>query len=228
MLCLDLVGHMKAGSTLQLVFVSLLLLGGITEAAGKGKAAGDRVYQWTDEDGVRHYGDRVPPEYATHERIVLNQHGVEVGRLAGQKTEEEKATEIRRAELLAEQRKVRDAAVLRDKVLLSTYLSIEEIEALRDRRIALVAGQIRVTQIYLDNLRNKLMKLEKEAKRYAPYSKTPNAKPIDGKLSRELSDTLDSIMLYEQNLARYHGEQNQLMAKFTADINRFRKLHSLN
>jgi hypothetical protein len=219
---------MKSGSTLQLAFLSLLLLGGTAEAAGKRKGANDRVYQWTDDDGVTHYGDRVPPEYATHERIVLNQHGVEVGRQAGEKTEEEKASEKRRTELLTEQRKVRDAAVLRDKVLLSTYLSIEEIEALRDRRIGLVAGQIRVTQIYLNNLRTKLIKLEKEAKRFAPYSKEANAKPIDGKLSRELSDTLDSIMLYEQNLARYNGEQSQLMAKFQADINRFRKLHSFN
>ena len=104
--------------------------------------------------------------------------------------------------LLAEQRKARDAALLRDKVLLSTYLSVEEIEALRDRRIELVAGQIRVTQIYLDNLRNKLLKLEKEAQRFSPYSSDPDARPIDEKLARELSDTLDSIMLYEQNLSR--------------------------
>ena len=72
------------------------------------------------------------------------------------------------------------------------------------------------------------IKLEKEAQRFSPYSKDPNARPIDEKLARELSDTLDSIMLYEQNLARSKREQNQLKAKISADINRFKELHALN
>ena len=185
------------------------------------------VFRWEDENGVMHYGDRVPPEHADRGHDVLNEQGVTVDSVEGVKTPEQKAEEQRREELLAQQRKARDAALLRDKVLLSTYLSVEEIEALRDRRIELVAGQIRVTQIYLDNLRQKLLKLEKEAQRFAPYSSDPDARPIDEKLARELSDTLDSIMLYEQNLARSRREQNQLMAKFDADIDRFRELHSL-
>jgi hypothetical protein len=187
-----------------------------------------QVYHWTDNEGVMHYGDRVPPEFATSGHIVLNEQGIEIDRVDGEKTAEEKAEQNRRAELLAEQRTVRDAALLRDKVLLSTYLSINEIEALRDRRIEMVAGQIRVTQVYLDNLREKLLKLEKEAQRFSPYSTNPDARPIDEKLARELSDTLDSIMLYEQNLARSRQEQDQLMAKFSADIDRFKELHALN
>ena len=35
-------------------------------------------------------------------------------------------------------------------------------------------------------------------------------------------------MLYEQNLARSRREQDQLMAKFAADIDRFRELTTLN
>ena len=186
------------------------------------------MYRWEDSEGTVHYGDAVPPEHAARGHSLINEYGVEIGRVAGERSAEEKAAEKRRAELLAEQRKARDAALLRDKVLLSTYLSVEEIEALRDRRIELVAGQIRVTQIYLDNLRQKLLKLEKEAQRFSPYSTNPDARPIDEKLARELSDTLDSIMLYEQNLARSRQEQNQLMAKFDSDIGRFRELRSLN
>jgi hypothetical protein len=215
---------MKPGKTLQLVTVAALLWVGTAVADTKAS----EVYFWTDNDGVRHYGDRVPPEFASTGHIVLNEQGIEIDRIDGELTADQKAEKKRRAELLAEQRKVRDAAVLRDKVLLSTYLSINEIEALRDRRIELVAGQIRVTQIYLDNLREKILKLEKEAQRFSPYSTNPNARPIDEKLARELSNTLDSIMLYEQNLARSRREQDQLMAKFSADIDRFKELHALN
>jgi hypothetical protein len=87
---------------------------------------------------------------------------------------------------------------------------------------------MRVIQIYLDNLREKLLKLERESQRFSPYSKDPNARPIDEKLARELSDTLDSIMLYEKNMAKTRKEKFDLNAKFAADIDRFNELHSLN
>ena len=74
----------------------------------------------------------------------------------------------------------------------------------------------------------KLLGLEREAQRFHPYSTNPDAPPIDQRLARELSNTLDSILLYEQNLARLNGEQDQLASKFAADIERFAKLTSLN
>jgi hypothetical protein len=187
-----------------------------------------RAYRWVDSEGVTHYGDRVPPEYAGSRLSVLNEQGVKVNSIVGTKTPEELAEEERQRQIRAEQIKKRDAALLRDRVLLSTYLSVEEIEALRDRRMELVEGQMRVIQIYLDNLREKLIKLERESQRFSPYSSDPNARPIDEKLARELSDTLDSIMLYEKNLAKTRNEHNTLDAKFAADITRFEDLHSFN
>ncbi|MGI9290298.1 MAG: DUF4124 domain-containing protein [Gammaproteobacteria bacterium] len=215
---------MKAKQLITLVTAVLVCMSG-PAIAGKHK---DSVYHWTDKDGVMHYGDRIPPEHSSTGHVLLNDQGIEIGRVDGEKTEAEKEAARRQAELLAEKRKARDASLLRDKVLLSTYLSIDEIEALRDRRIELVAGQIRVTQIYLDNLRGKLLGLEKEAQRFHPYSTNPDARPIDQKLARELSNTLDSILLYEQNMARLRNEQDQLAAKFAADISRFEQLTTLN
>ena len=187
-----------------------------------------KAYRWTDDQGAIHYGDRVPPQYANNELAILNEQGVEVAHITGKKTDAQLAEDARQRAIRAEQIKKRDAALLRDRVLLSTYLSIEEIEALRDRRIELVEGQMRVTQIYLDNLREKLLKLERETQRFKPYSKDPNARPIDEKLARELSDTLDSIMLYEKNMSKSRREQAELVNKFASDIDRFTQLHSLN
>lgn len=215
---------MKAKHLIPLVTAALLGWSAVVPAAEDPSS----VFRWQDSEGNWHYGDRIPPEHSSAGHSVLNEQGVEVSRVAGEKTPEERAEERRRAELLAQQRKARDAALLRDKVLLNTYLSVEEIEALRDRRIELVAGQIRITEVYLDNLRGKLLKLEQEASRFSPYSSDPNARPIDEKLARELSDTMDSILLYEENLAKSRQEQAELMAKFDADIDRFRQLHSMN
>jgi hypothetical protein len=209
--------------TLQFVFALTILV-----ASSSVTAEGLRAYRWVDDAGVTHYGDRVPPEHAGSELSVLNEQGIKVNTVEGTKTPEELAKEGRDRELRAAQIKKRDEALLRDRVLLSTYLSVEEIEALRDRRMELVDGQMRVIQIYLDNLREKLIKLEKESQRFSPYSSDPNARPIDEKLARELSDTLDSIMLYEKNLSKTRAEQDMLVSKFAADITRFEDLHSVN
>ena len=132
------------------------------------------------------------------------------------------------AAIEAEKKRELEAAALRDRVLLRTYLAVDEIEALRDRRVELLADQIRVTEIYLDNLRNKLAKLQKDAQRYSPYNPDESAPPIDEKLARELADTLDSILRYEQNLNMSRSVRIQLVAKFDGDILRFRQLKSLN
>ena len=40
------------------------------------------AYRWVDEHGVVHYGDNIPPQYASQDRTILNSQGVEVGHLA--------------------------------------------------------------------------------------------------------------------------------------------------
>src|SRR5271156_1286886 len=51
------------------------------------------LYKWVDKDGVTHYGDHVPPEYASQEQHVLNSQGYEIRRLDAQKTAEQAAAE---------------------------------------------------------------------------------------------------------------------------------------
>jgi hypothetical protein len=191
--------------------------------------AGDtKLYRWVDNEGNVHFSDHVPPEYSELGHHVLNSHGVSVEVIGGEKTADELAEIQRLAALEAQLQLEREEAVLRDRVLLSTYLTVDEIRDLRDRRAELLADQIRVTEIYLDNLRSKLAKLQKDAQRFRPYNPDESAPPIDEKLARELADTLDSILRYEQSLNMSRSVQTRLLAKFDGDIQRFRVLKALN
>ena len=58
------------------------------------------AFRWVDEHGVVHYGDNIPPQYATQDRTVLNAQGVEVGHLDAQKTPEQEAVAKRAREAL--------------------------------------------------------------------------------------------------------------------------------
>lgn len=200
----------------------LSLLASSAIAAPKSK--GPQLFHWVDKDGNMHYGDRVPAEYASNGHDVLNSNGVVVKSVDGEKTDAQIAEEKRIADEERRVREEREAAEHRDKTLLRTYLSVEEIEALRDQRSDLLTSQVRVTEVYLSELRGKLSQLEKDAQKYAPYSTDPGAKPIDSKLASELSDTLDSIMLYEENLGRIREERTVLLQKFDNDIVRFEEL----
>ena len=210
----------KSPTTICLYLIAAVLL-------AVSAAHAEKVYKWVDEDGVTHYGDYIPPEYAEREHSVLNEQGVQLSVVEGALTDEQRKQRRLEAKAAAEAEKAREAAQVRDRILLSTYLSIEEIEDLRDRRIELAQAQIHVIEIYLDNLRSKLEKLEAEAQYYSPYNTDPQANSIDEKLARELADTIDSIMLYEQTLKSSEAEQRRLQSKFASDIARFAELKQM-
>jgi len=196
-------------------------------AAGAAWAEG-KLYRWVDENGVVHFGDRVPPQYAKVDRQVLNDRGVQVDTLEGERTDDERAAEQHEADLEAAEQREADAAKERDRILISTYASVEEIEALRDRRMELVGGQIRATELYLEDLREKLVRLQKETERFKPYSSNPNAQSMPDNLAREMSETLDSIILYEQTLTESRTQIDEMVARFHTDIDRFRQLKGLD
>jgi len=192
-----------------------------------GSATAGKLYRWVDENGTVHFGDRVPPEYSKGDRQVLNEHGITVDTLEKELSEEEVIAE-QRAFSAAETERVKAEELMRlDSVLLSTYLSVDEIEALRDRRKELLNGRIQVTENYLGILRNKLTKLQKDASRFQPYNSDPKAPPIHDWLAKELANTLDSILVNEQTLIMTRNQQTEMIRKFDDDIGRFKELKGL-
>ena len=186
------------------------------------------VYRWVDENGRVHFGDSVPPKYSKSERQVLNKHGISIKTLPKELNAEELAArdvEMKAAE--AKRLKVEELE-RRDNVLLNTYMSTDEILALRNRRNELLDGRIRVTELYLGNLRDKLGKLQKDASQFQPYNSDPDAPPIHDWLAKELTNTLNSILVYEQTLTKTRTQQMELVAKFDQDLDRFKTLKNLN
>ena len=67
---------------LLLALAGSLLLACTSAWAATGK--GTRAYHWVDKDGVVHFGDTVPPEYAEQAHQELNEQGVTVRELPRQ------------------------------------------------------------------------------------------------------------------------------------------------
>jgi hypothetical protein len=201
-------------------FIAALVLFAVPAAA----ILAQPLYRWVDDDGVVHFGDRVPPEYADRSRHRLNTQGVAVGYEEGVLSDEERAAQAEAAALAEEEARQRAEVARRDRMLLDTYLSVADIERLRDQRLELLESQIQVTQLYVNNLRERLQRLHTEASRYSPYNESENAPPVPANLAREISETLGSINVYEDSLTRTRAEQEQMRENFARDIARFREL----
>ena len=183
-----------------------------------------RVYKWVDENGVTHYGDSVPAEYAELPKEVINEHGVAVGHLAGKKTAEQLE-----AERIEEKRRMAVELQRRaDRALLATYLSVDEIMMHRDRRVELFQAQARVTELYLSNLERRMQKLRAEASNFQPYSEDPEAPMIDESLADDIRKTREVMDRHERNLDKFRTDEQQIIARFDGDISRFKMLKGLD
>jgi hypothetical protein len=183
-----------------------------------------KLFRWVDENGVVHYGDSVPPEYADVEKQVLNHHGVTIAVVRGKKTAEEIAEENR----IAEVRRKENLQRRQDQALLATYLSVDEIIMHRDRRVELFQAQSRVTELYLRNMMRRMATLREEASKFRPYSEDPEAQMIDPELAEDILVTKATIKRHQANLARFREDEQSIIERFDGDINRFRSLKGIN
>jgi uncharacterized protein DUF4124 len=186
-------------------------------------AADARVgaYKWEDENGVVHYGDSVPAQYAKKESTVLNRQGMEVRRTEAQKSPEEQARDALEREAMVRQKQ-------HDSFLLTTYTSVKDIESLRDERLEQISGQRRAAEAYIDTLHGRLSTLQSRALAFKPYNDKASARRMPDDLAEDLMRTLNEMRTQRIALNAKDTEENALRAQFQADIDRYRELHKFS
>jgi hypothetical protein len=147
-----------------------------------------------------------------------------VGSEEGEITPEEQAEMERLAAIEESERRERLDVARRDRMLLETYIAESDIKDLRDRRLELLESQIKVTELYLNNLRKRLVTLQEEASAYKPYTTKADAPQIPENMAAEMSRTGQLIKDYETTLAKTRADQKALRESFDKDIARFREL----
>jgi len=201
---------------LGLLLASAVLLPPGADAASDKKAIA--AYRWVDEQGVVHYGDSIPPQYAEKAHEMLNKQGVPVGHSDAQKTPEQLATEAREhAEVLKRQQ--------HDSFLMATYTSVKDIESLRDVRLDQLQGQRVAAEAYVDNLHSRLVALQGRAKHFRPYNAKSDARRMPDDLAEDLVRTLKELANQSTALMAKNEEVSAVRAQFQSDIERYRELH---
>lgn len=203
------------------VLCVVLPLATVGPSAAATTTGGHKLYKWVDAQGLTHYGDHIPPEYAAQEGHVINSQGVETEHLDAQRSQEQLAAE--------EQRKFdAEQHASRDRNLLNTYVSVPEIERLRDQRLTLVQDQIKVTGQFLEILNGRLKKLRAISSRFKPYSSDPNAPPMTDQVAEDLVRVGNDLHTQEENLREKRSEEATMRKGFDNDIARFKELKGIH
>lgn len=209
---------MSHGSWLRAAVLPLLLTMAVAPvmAAQSGKSGG-KTYKWVDNKGVTHYGDMVPPEYASQQRSELNSQGVTVRELPAQMSEAEAAAAQKAAAAEATRRQ-------HDQFLLTTYTRAADIEQLRDERLALLEGQMRLAQGSIESVDGRLKTLETRMRTFKPYSSNDNARKMPDQLAEEVVRTLHEKRSLVESLQARETEKTEMRERFDADLARYREL----
>jgi hypothetical protein len=183
--------------------------------------AGQRTFKWIDEQGTIHYGDRVPPQYSSKERKVINQQGRIVKTYEAAKTPEQKAEEKRLAAIEAEQQKQREEQARYDHILLATYSSERRLAMARDGKILSVKATIQLTQDRLKSVQRRLAERTEEA---AEYERSGKRIPVN--LQNQIAGIREQIAKNEAYILDKQEEMVVIRKKYDSDILRFRELTS--
>jgi Domain of unknown function (DUF4124) len=181
----------------------------------------EEVYRCRDAKGQAYFGQNIPPECMDADVEVLDGSGrvlrVLPGKLAMAAVAARKNAE--------EEQKISEQ---RDRTLLATYLSVADIERLRDQRLELLVQQARVTEQYVVNLKERETRLAEDVRRYRPYSDSPGAPVLPDHVAEDIVNTVNGLQVYQQALAKNTSEQQKLRGEFDSDIARFKELKGIN
>lgn len=180
--------------------------------------AAAKMYKWVDDQGVTHYGETIPPEYANKDRSELSKSGRVVSKKEVLTPEERRAKE----EAAAKKRSEAEAALeqkRRDKALLNTYTNVKEIDLARNRNLQQVEARINSINSQLKMANNNQLSLQKEADGITKAGrKSPKS------LQKDLAESQARLTGLQQDLEKAKAEKAAVEARYDEDKARYKEL----
>ncbi|MFT5396329.1 MAG: hypothetical protein ACI85N_001527 [Gammaproteobacteria bacterium] len=201
-------------STLIIMFaLSGLTLSGTAQA---------RMKCWTNNEGVRECGNKIPPEYAQKEHQELGKGGLVREKTERAKSDEELAEARRLEKELAEQEKVDAEKKKQDQILIATFSNVSDIERARDERVTALESTIKLTKARNDKIH---LDLDKRIQTAADAERAGKVPPED------LLKDIDSLKRQTNNNNTFiegkRAEQEEIKKAHAIDIARFKKLKGI-
>lgn len=181
-----------------------------------------RFYRWVDEEGVVHYTDKIPPTQVDKGHTSLSDTGIPLETVPPARTPDELMRERELKRLRAEQERLLEQQRAADRVLLSSFRSVDDLVMARDGKLAAVdvvigvaRGNIRREQERLAQMRSEAADLERAGRPIPPHLEEGMAKS-----ERAIRDAYSSIVERER-------QKETIRREFERDHKRFLQLKQI-
>lgn len=184
--------------------------------------AGKQMYRWVDAQGKVHYGDTIPPEYANQGNAELSKSGRVVKQTPPAPTPEQLRA---RQEAEAREREAREKAEeqrRRDRALLASYTTLDELDLAERRNLEAVDVQIKSHELRIKSVQGRLDGLRRQEASFRARQR-----PVPPDLSADISQAQAEIDQLRARIAQANQEKDAIRARFAADRKRFMEIKGL-
>ncbi len=185
-------------------------------------SANAKLYKWVDAQGNVQYSDKLPPTAVKKPHEKLDRRGLVIDRTGRAKTPEEIAEEERVKRLREETQRQIAKQQAKDRVLLNSYRSEDDIILARDGKLATIDSQIRITYTNITRLKERLSGYKKKA-----ASLERQGKQISTQLQTGIDNTRKEINDSYASILRQEKDKDTIRSKYAQDLERFRTLSKL-
>lgn len=206
----------------QPITETLFLIIILTLVSGQ-PALGKKMIRWEDDQGNVFYSDQVPPEFVKHRRETLNSDARVIAVVEAKKSKAQRELEARLKVLRKEQEKIIAKQKSHDKLLLSTFRSIDDMQLALKGKLLAITALIKVADGNLQRLQTQLLVQQKKA---AEFER--NGKKVPASIIKNIKSTDNQIRLARVEINKYNDNYKQVEKEFAADIDRFKFLTNTN
>ena len=177
------------------------------------------TYKWVDEHGKTHYGDTIPAQYAGQGTSEMDKKGLIIKKTpAALSPDQRKAQEDALASQKVEALKVMERS-RKDKALLNTYSTEQEIDMARDRNLQQIDLAAQSDQVRQKSAQTRLTKFRNQS-----YDLIRSKKAVPAELKQDIEDAEKEVAQINAVLRQHLQNKEAARSRFDGDKTRYRDL----
>jgi len=197
------------------------LFAGFLLATGTPDVSAAKIKCWTNKDNVRECGNVVPPEYAQKGHKEISKQGMTVTTQSRAKTPEEIEQERLEEERKARERAIAEEQARRDRVLLATFTTEDDMLLSHQGKVAAIDSRINHTEQLVKKLERMREELIQDAAKQERSGNKVSDETLESinRVKRQIAENQDFVVQRQE-------ERVELEAQLEKELARFRVLKS--
>ena len=179
---------------------------------------GELTYRCVGKDGKKYYGSTLPQQCIGQPVEQLSTSGIVVKRISPEGDEKERLAKEAEAKKKREEDAAAKEAARRNRALLATYTSEQDIDEARSRALADNEKAVKDVELRIDAIKKRQASYDKELEFYKGNNKPP------ARLQDDIRDAEVDLQAQENLLAVKKKDVNNINARYNDDKKRYREL----